>query len=135
MSLNLKAAWKSLGKGKPGWRFQARYERNQRSRASRRLLPRLLRFAGAAAALAIGVVLVFIPGPAVLFFLLAGALLATDSLWIARGLDWLEVRLRRLGGWAKQNWLRLPRTGRVVLIAAAGSLTLASAYGFYRLIN
>ncbi|MGH7335962.1 MAG: PGPGW domain-containing protein, partial [Myxococcota bacterium] len=44
---------------------------------------------------AAGVVLVFIPGPAVLFFALGGALLATQSLWVARALDAIEVRGRK----------------------------------------
>jgi len=44
--------------------------------------------------LAIGVVLVFIPGPAILFFLIAGGLFAMQSLWVARALDWSELRIR-----------------------------------------
>jgi hypothetical protein len=42
----------------------------------------------------VGVVLVFIPGPAILFFLIAGALLAVQSLGVARALDWSELRGR-----------------------------------------
>jgi hypothetical protein len=38
--------------------------------------------------------LVFIPGPAILFFLIAGALLAVQSLGVARALDWSELRGR-----------------------------------------
>jgi hypothetical protein len=43
---------------------------------------------------AIGVVLAFIPGPAVVFFALSATLLATQSLRVARILDRTEVWLR-----------------------------------------
>jgi hypothetical protein len=135
MALNLKAHWKSLGRGKPGHRFQERYARNQRSRASRGLLPRVLRLLGAAAATAVGVVLAFIPGPAVLFFLLAGALLASDSLWIARTLDWLEVRWHRVARWAVRIWKNLPVPARITLAVLGVGLSAASTYGFYRVMN
>lgn len=66
----------------------------------------------------IGVVLIFFPGPAVLFFFLAAALLAEESRTIAGGLDWLELRIRTL--WRRAlSWWR----GR----SAAKSLALAIA--------
>jgi hypothetical protein len=135
MAISLKATLQDLGRGKPGHRFQDRYRRSQRSKAARGWMPRILRFAGAAVAIAIGLVLAFIPGPAVLFFLLAGALLASDSLWIARALDWIEVRARRVGRWAQRLWRRLPTYGRAALLIAGGCLSVASTYGFYRLVN
>ncbi len=135
MPSKFKTALNSLRRGKPGQRFQDRYRRNQRSKASRGILPRLIRLLGAAVALAIGAVLAFIPGPAVLFFLLAGALLASDSLMIARALDWTEVRARRVGRWAQRIWRGLPTYGRAALLLAGGCLSVASTYGVYRIMN
>ena len=58
----------------------------------------------ALACLAVGVVLVFIPGPAFVFFGLAGAMLATQSIHIARLLDRLEVFTRRVLRRARDTW-------------------------------
>ena len=57
---------------------------------------RWLTWLAAAVSFAIGVVLVFIPGPAVVFFGLTCALLATQSRAVARLLDRTEVRARAL---------------------------------------
>lgn len=110
----------------PGRRFRNRYRSHRRSRSSKSLWRRLQRILLAVVALAIGVVLVFIPGPAILFFFMAGALLASDWLWMARTLDWLEVRLR--AGWrrAQRWWKRLPWAGRIALLVAGGSLSAAA---------
>jgi len=50
----------------------------------------------AVASLAIGIVLAFIPGPAILFFALCAALLGAQSRWVARRLDRAEVSTRKL---------------------------------------
>lgn len=96
---------------------------------------RLLRFLVAALAAAIGLVLAFIPGPAVLFFLLAGALLASEWLWVARALDWLEVRLRRLARLGGRLWRGLPAVGRVVVVVVAATASAASTWGIYHLVR
>jgi hypothetical protein len=83
----LQALWKRVRKLPPGVRFQSIHrEQRNRSPAVKAALfgIALLSFAG-------GLVLLFIPGPAVLFFALAGALLATQSIWVARRLDQGEV--------------------------------------------
>lgn len=84
-------SWDALRSDPPGQRFRRHYERRQqeadRSGNSRRYLV-------ASGLILVGVVLVFIPGPAVLFFALAGALLAEVSLPAARTLDWAEARVR-----------------------------------------
>jgi hypothetical protein len=87
----LETLWKRLRKLPPGERFQSIHrEQRNRSPAVKAALfgIALVSFAG-------GLVLMFIPGPAVLFFALAGALLATQSLWVARRLDQGEVWGRR----------------------------------------
>ena len=43
----------------------------------------------------VGFVLIFVPGPAFVFLGLAAALLAEESLAVARALDWTEVKIRR----------------------------------------
>jgi hypothetical protein len=49
---------------------------------------------GAVLALAIGVLLTVLPGPAILFYALAAAFAGIQSAWIARALDRAEVAVR-----------------------------------------
>ena len=66
----------------------------------------MLYLAGAIASFAVGVVLVFIPGPAFVFFILSAALLATQSQWVARRLDDLELKIRNAATQARAWWRR-----------------------------
>lgn len=91
----LKRYWAEVQRLEPGQRFQTLYERHQKSSAGRSFLTRAAAPVAAVLCLAIGVVLVFIPGPAVLFFAMAAALLAIQSRAVARACDYSEVRLRR----------------------------------------
>lgn len=67
---------------------------------------RIVTIAVAVVFLAVAAVLSVIPGPAFPFFILAGALLATQSKTVARWMDWLEVRARKLFAWLKRRWHR-----------------------------
>jgi hypothetical protein len=96
----LKASWKRFKQREPGERFQA-FHRRQKDR------PPAVKAAFLAIAmlsLAAGVVLTLIPGPAILFFALSGALLATQSLWIARWLDKGEIWGRKTASSLRSWW-------------------------------
>jgi hypothetical protein len=113
MLTEMKKRWKEIRKLPPGDRFEMFYEkRRERDRGKPWL--RVLYLGGALVAFAIGVVLAFIPGPAVVFFALSGALLATQSRKVARGLDWAEVKLRRVASRLRTAWRRMrgQRIGR-----------------------
>jgi hypothetical protein len=87
----LEKRWKRVRKLPPGERFQTIHrEQKDRSPVVKAALVGI-----ALLSLAAGVVLMFIPGPAILFFALTGALLATQSRWIARLLDRGEVEGRK----------------------------------------
>jgi hypothetical protein len=75
----------------PGERF-AQFHRRMRSESPSWMRP--LYIGLAVVSFVIGVVLAFIPGPAILFFALAAALLATQSIWLAERLDRAEVKGR-----------------------------------------
>lgn len=107
MSTAIQAQWQTLKRGRPGRRFCDRYEASRRATRRSTLVQRVLRMTLAAVAIVIGVVLVFVPGPAVLFFAIAGALLASESRSVARFMDWCEVTLR--DAW---NRVRGRRRGR-----------------------
>lgn len=135
MALRLREQWKELTRGTPGTRFRDRHFRHQRRARKERWALRLVRFVAAALAAAVGVVLAFLPGPAVLFFLIAGALLASEWLWMARMLDWLEIRLRRLARFSARLWRSLPAAGRVVVVLVAASASAVSTWGLYHLVR
>ena len=99
-----KREWNSFKKLPPGQRFQRRYQQQQRRPESKSVWRRALWIGGALASLALGIVLMFIPGPAVVFFALSAALIANQSRSAARALDWLELRLRALYGQARDLW-------------------------------
>jgi hypothetical protein len=137
MGLFWQQRWRDLTKGEPGRRFEDRYEaaRAARPRAAwRRQLLRLLLIMVALGSILVGVVLAFIPGPAVLFFLLAGTLLAAESRGLARLMDWGEVKLRIGWNWARSGWGRLPGWGRGMLLIAGAGLGAAGTYLSYRLM-
>lgn len=135
MQLHFPRQWNVFSHGKPGHRFQDRYRAQRRNRAEQGIFRRLRRLVLALGAAAIGVVLVFIPGPAIVFFFLAGALLASDWRWMARTLDWLEVKLRAWWKVGHKKWQQLPAAGRVAVLLAGGGLTAATTYGAYRLMQ
>lgn len=82
--------WSNPCPGRPGQRFRDRYERHRRRTTPYRWLGRLLRLFLALVCFVIGLVLAFVPGPAIVFFFLAGALVASDWRWAAGLLDWTE---------------------------------------------
>jgi hypothetical protein len=99
-----KRTWRSFKSLPPGQRFQKRYEQQHQKPEGRSPWRRALWLGGALVAFAVGVVLVFIPGPAVVFFGISAALLANQSKSVARSLDWLELRLRALYQRARKLW-------------------------------
>ena len=131
---HLRRQWRELRRGRPGHRFQARYERaqaEQRCGAGARILLMVI----AVLFLAIGLVLSVFPGPALPFFFLAGGLLASELRFVARFMDWSEVRVRKIAAWLKHHWRRLPVLGRVALLIFGACCSMATAYFGYRVIT
>ena len=89
---NVRKTFERLKKHEPGERFGA-FHREQEHRP---VWVKIAFFALAVVAFAVGVVLMFIPGPAVVFFALALALISTQSRFVARALDKGEVRGRKI---------------------------------------
>jgi hypothetical protein len=135
MLTQLKQQWTQLKQYPPGQRFLRRYEA-QRLRAPNgsSVARRFVTFGAAAILGAIGVVLVFTPGPAVLFFFLAGAVLAEESRSTARLLDGCEVWCRRSGRVIHRSWRQLSGTMRVLLGVSLGVLAGAAAYVGYLVV-
>jgi uncharacterized membrane protein HdeD (DUF308 family) len=75
----------------PGRRFQELYER----RAPRSILKRWGRLLGGVLLCLAGLVMLVAPGPGILILLIGGALMAQESVAVARVLDRAELRIRR----------------------------------------
>jgi hypothetical protein len=96
--------WDQLRASRAGKRFQHFHD----AQGARRLgWARALTLLAVVLCLAIGVVLAFIPGPAILFFALAAALTATQSRWLACKLDRAEIYVHAL--WRKHKRRRRQR--------------------------
>lgn len=135
MPTALHKKWHWLPAGQPGHRFRNRYYQHQKSRSGRGIFSMVLRLLLSAGAAAVGFVLVFIPGPAIVFFLIAGALLAADWLPVARLLDWAEVRGRRIWKRAHALWRKLSLPARIGLVAAGATLSAAATFAFYHFMS
>lgn len=98
----IRALWTRLRELEPGRRFET-FHREQRNKPT---AVRVAFFAAAFLCLGAGVVFALIPGPAILFFALGGALLATQSLWFARWLDRGELWARRTLAQVRESWRR-----------------------------
>lgn len=133
MLLALKQQWHGLQRSSPGHRFQNRYASAQRQRNRVPVWQRVLQIGIAAVLVAAGVVFVFIPGPAILFFALAGAMLASESRTVARALDWTELRGR--AGWRRSTrfWTHLDAGGRIALILFGVVLLAAAGFVAWRI--
>ncbi len=125
--------WRDLKRGRPGSRFEDRYERaRRRERAPGK---RIILLAAGIVCFAIGVVLSVMPGPAILFFMVAGGLLGTESRFVARAMDWSELRLRKLVTWSKQHWKRMSPATRFIVVALGLSCSIAAAFVGYRVLG
>ena len=99
-----KQTWRRLKAANPGQRFQQEFRR--RHGAGRSPIQKALLIVGGLLLMAAGFLLLFIPGPGLLFLFAGGFLIAQQSLVAARVLDWSEVRLRKLLAWSLRAWRR-----------------------------
>lgn len=90
----LKRDWHRLRTGKPGDRFQG----SQRAHAEARhgKWARFVSLGGGALLIAVGIVALPAPGPGWLIIGLGAALIARESAMVARALDAIEVKLRKV---------------------------------------
>ena len=96
MFSQLKRNWQSFKEEPPGERFQKRYYRRRQKRGHRSLLKKMLLMLAGAGVISVGIILLFIPGPGWLIIFTGAAILAGESLWMARIIDFVEVKLRKL---------------------------------------
>ncbi len=98
MPRRLRELWREFRRAEPGQRFRARFRRRAAERAAgSSQWSRIILIAIALLSIVVAIPLMILPGPATLFYLLAGFLLAGESSWVAALLDHGELLARRLG--------------------------------------
>jgi hypothetical protein len=131
----LREHWLDLKRGRPGRRFQDRYEKTRRAEPHCGLAKRVATIAVALIAILMGLFFAVVPGPAIPFFFVGGALLATRSRTIARWMDRLELRVRDVVAWLKKQWRRLPLAGRIGSVVFLMGCSAMMAFLVYRFLR
>jgi len=132
----LKKSWRALRDAPPGERF-LRYHRAHHE-AGRPVWRRVLSVGIAVGVLIVGVVALPAPGPGTLVIILGLALLGRELRRVAKGLDWVETKLRGIVRWFTRTWRGTSLAGRVGLAAVVIVLALVIlapvAYAAYRVV-
>ena len=108
----LKRRWRELRSSRPGHRFQERYERSRRARSEKSALRRFAQPVAGLVILAAGIFFCIFPGPGLPLVVIGAALLSGESLVVAKTMDWLEIRIRKVLSWLRRTW-RHPSHGQV----------------------
>lgn len=103
MFARLRKQWRDLRKSRPGRRFQDRYYGRKEHR---RGFTKPLYLAVGILLLVVGIVMLPAPGPGFLIMLIAAAMLAEESLAVARTCDGIELKARALVGRMTRRWQR-----------------------------
>jgi hypothetical protein len=112
---DMRDEWRRFKHDPPGERFEKHRQRMERH-------PRwhqMVRATAGGLLVAIGVVLLFLPGPGLLGIIFGFALLAGMSRGIARMMDRVEPRTRAGLHRAHEGWRRLPQSRRALLVGTA----------------
>ena len=133
MIARMKQSWQDFEESKPGSRFRDRYYKRQQNRRSRLSPSRLLYVVGGLLLVVASLFLGPAPGFGFGTAFIGLALLASEFRFMARLLDWSEVRLRRLGRELRDVWRTLPLVFRAVIVLVALILVVALLYGLYKL--
>lgn len=81
-----------------------------------------------------GVIAVPAPGPGWLIILLGLGVIAGESLFFARSMDWVEVSLRRLARLVVGLWTTSLTLVKVLIALTVLAFATAAGYGIYSLI-
>jgi hypothetical protein len=84
--------------------------------------------------MAVGLLLLAAPGPGLIVCVIGAGLIAQESLYAARALDWAEPRIRNLVAWSLGVWRRSSAIAKVVLVLFVVAVGAAVAYGAYTLM-
>jgi hypothetical protein len=129
----LKQTWRRLKAGKPGQRFQQEFTRHHS--AGRSPVQKALLIIGGLVFMAAGFLLLFIPGPGLVFLFAGGFLIAQQSLVAARMLDWSEMRLRKLLVGSLRAWRRSSVPLKLLVVVVAVVVLGAVGLGVFKFLD
>ena len=127
----LKREWRDFRDDPPGKRFKNHRDRmQQRSRwhSVGALIAGVVLFAG-------GVVLLFMPGPGLLFIAFGLALIGSHSKRLSDQLDRVEPRIRVVIRRVRRHWKRLPANAKTSLVVAGALLLAAGGLGMWQMLR
>jgi uncharacterized protein (TIGR02611 family) len=124
-----KEQWRSFSEDEPGHRFQDHY--HERKKTRRNPLRRIWLMGLGLLIMIGGVVLLFIPGPGILIIFIGAGMMAEESLFMARLLDGVEVRLRRLYEKTRAFWQRAATPVKVLAVLLTLAVLAAGAYASF----
>jgi hypothetical protein len=131
MFSGFKQAWREIRNGRPGRRFQDRYDTKRRSRGGKSWARKFLPPAAGVMLLVAGIIFCFIPGPGLPLVVVGAALLAERVRLLARALDWLEVKLRKVIETGMRWWRQGSGLARMAVILLAALMVAGAGYGAY----
>ncbi len=127
----MKTSWRIFAGGRPGLRFRERYRLHQSRRRGGFDLVRLSYVVGGTVLIVVSALFGWLPilgwGTAILGL----SMIAGEFYPIARLMDWLEVRARRLLKPLGKAFMRLPAWTQLSISLTLAVLTFALMYGLY----
>ena len=117
LSQRIKDGWRDFKTSRSGHRFQDCYRRRRKYGHS--LLSKALSLTAGLILFVLGLILLPAPGPGFLVVFIGAGMIAEESYASACALDWIEVRLRRIGARVLRAWTHAstPAKALVVLVA------------------
>jgi hypothetical protein len=82
----------------------------------------------------VGAVLCIIPGPGIPFIIVGAGLLGDEWRPLARALDRLEIRIRKIVTWGRHWWRQASMVARSAVTTLAVLAASGVAYGGYRFL-
>src|ERR671912_334295 len=125
--------WREVKERKNGERFEDRYSRRRREERGHVVWRVFLITLGAVIAVG-SLILAPLPGPGWATVFIGLMILAGELLPAARFLDWLEIRLRKLGRYIYKIW-RASIWGKFAVILVSALCVAAVAYVAYLLLS
>jgi hypothetical protein len=126
--------WRDFEASKPGYRFQERYYRHRQSGHGRFGFRRILNIVIGSALAIVSAFFGWAPGPGLITFFLGLGMVAGELLFVAKFLDWAEVRLRKLAHPVIDVWKRSSPAVKALIVLAILACFAALGYGVHYLI-
>lgn len=129
----IKKSWRLFASSSPGWRFRDRYRLHKSRRRGPFDLARLFHIICGMALIVLSALFGWLPVLGWGTALLGLGMIAGEFYPVARLMDWLEVRARRLFKPLGKVFLRLPAWAQFSISLAIAVSTFALVYGAYSL--